>query len=367
MSARTFGLAAVLALSAAGAYAVAGERSTCLDSKLTFESSALERLVREPDRVLKTEDRFWAEEPAQKYTDAWAESNGFTISREKWRNRLARFAELDEADRLSSPLMHTAGAILADRKETLWRALRHVCDFLPEQTDTGVPIYLTAFIPPRAFVTGGIVVNVSAPYWNGNADNILNSVVHEIWHVGYSRLRESRTEAPLEHPPLYGMLEQLQNEGTATYVAYRARSDFPAPDEADFRALDTPADVTRALEEVNRLFGRVGAVSEKRIAKLSWKTGVDGRAYYVAGAHMARTIDGSRGRAELLRTVTAGPVSFVAAYNDVAPEGRRIDVPDADTIARRGAGPGSPVLVVLIAVAVLCLGILFFVLRKALV
>ena len=114
--------------------------------------------------------------------------------------------------------------------------------------------------------------------------------------MGYSRVREGRTEPPLEHEPLYGMLGQLQNEGTATYVAYQACEQIPAPDELDFRALDSPDEVTRALEEVNDLLGKVGTVSDERMGKLSWNVGVDGRAYYVAGAHMAATIDRVSGR-----------------------------------------------------------------------
>ena len=95
-------------------------RSTCLDSTLAFETSALERIVREPGKVLEDEDRFWEEEPAQKYTSVWAEKNGFIINRRKWRGRLTRFAELSEADRLDSRLMRTTEAILSGRRRS-WR------------------------------------------------------------------------------------------------------------------------------------------------------------------------------------------------------------------------------------------------------
>jgi hypothetical protein len=352
-------------LSVAGAGAAAAGPPTCLDSTLTFETSALERIVREPDRVLEDEDSFWEEEPAQKFTTAWATNNGFTLGHKKWRSKLSRFAELDEAQRRDSPLMHTTEVLLESRVEFLSRALPHVCGFLPDTTDTGVPVYFTAFIPPRAFVTGGIVINVDAPYWNDNADNILNTLTHEIWHVGYSRLRESRTETPLAHRRLYDMLEQLQNEGTATYVAHQARSMFPAPDELDFEMLDSADAVTRALDAVNRLLRRVGSVSDERMGKLSWEIGVDGRAYYIAGAHMARTIDSISGRDALIQTVTTGPLSFVTAYNSVAPEERGIKLPDADTISRRGADRGSPTLKIAIVLTVVGLAILIVAWRRA--
>jgi hypothetical protein len=358
MTTRPAALSATLVLAVGVSGIVADGRSSCLDSTLTFEASALERIVREPDRVLEGEDPFWEEEPAQQYTAAWAANNGFTISRKTWRDNLTRFAELSEASRLDSPLMQMAQAILTGRDEFLTRALPHVCAFLPDGTDTGVPVYFTAFIPPRAFVTGGIVINVDAPYWNDNADNILNTLTHEIWHVGYSHLREGRTERPLEHRQLYGIVEQLHNEGTATYVAHSARSLFPAPDELDFRMLDSPDEVIRALDEVNRLLRRIGTVSEKRMGKLSWKIGVEGRAYYIAGAHMARTIDRVNGRDALIRTVTAGPVSFVAAYNSITLANRRIEVPDAETLSLRSAEPDRRILILIGAVLVVGLTVL---------
>jgi hypothetical protein len=354
MRTRSLLVLALLVPAVPGAQA-APTQAACLDSSLTFETSALERLIREPRAVLEEEEQFWEQEPAQRYTTAWAAGNGFTLARRKWRSRLSRFAELDEAERLASPLVQTAQVLLAGREQFLARALPHVCSFLPQETDTGVPVYFTAFIPPRAFVTGGIVINVDSPYWKANADNIFNTLTHEIWHVGYSRLREHRTEPPLPHRVLYAMLEQLQNEGIATYVAYRGRSIFPAPDEIDFRFLDDPAQLRQAFDEVNGLFRRVGAVSEKQIGKLSWKIGVDGRAYYVAGAQMARVLDERVGREALIGTVTAGPASFVRAYNAEAAPHWRIEVPDAETIAAREAQAGFPISITILAAAALCM------------
>jgi hypothetical protein len=343
---------------------MAQNSNTCLDSVLKFETSALERIVREPESVLENEDLFWEEEPAQKYTTVWADNNGFTIDRNKWRKQLSGFAGMNEGERRDSPLMRTTDAILDGRESFLTAALPHVCSYLPEGTDTGVSVYFTAFIAPRAFVTGGIVINVDAPYWNGNAANILNTLAHEIWHVGYSHLRQNRTEAPLADEQLYGMLDQLQNEGTATWVGYQARSIFPAPDELDFRSLDSAGQVTTALEQVNQLFRKTGTLSEDRIRKLSWEIGVDGRAYYIAGAHMARIIDNISGRDALIRTIQEGPVSFVTAYNDVAPRDRRIEFPDQQTLAKRGESEGGRIPIIMIAIAVLGLAMLVLVMRR---
>lgn len=326
----------ILLLAGASASLSGQLRAACPDSVLTFDTSALERLVRQPERVLEDEEAFWEGEPAQQYVEAWAEGNGFSVSRERWRALVAEFAQLDETSRLGSPLKLATDAIIDGRDEFLSDALPHVCEFLPSQIDTGVPIYFTAFIPPRAFVTGGIVINAAAPYWRGNPDNILNALVHEIWHVGYSRLRAGRSEVPTEDARLYGILDQLQNEGTATYVAYLAQADFPAPDDTDYPRLDSGDAVDGSLASVNQILRKVGATTERRLDRLSWRVGVEDRAYYVGGAHMARTIDASLGRAELIATLTRGPRSFVEAYNSVAGAARRIEVPDTETIVTRG-------------------------------
>jgi hypothetical protein len=339
---------------------------SCLDSTLNFDTSALERLVNEPELVLEQEETFWSEEPAQEYTEVWARNAGFSIDRRKWRRQVSSFAQLSAGERADSPLMRTTEALLLARESFLADALPHVCAFLPEGTDTGVPVYLTAFIPPRAMVTGGIVINVDAAYWNGNAGNILNTLTHEIWHVGYSRLRNERTETPLSNGQLYGMLDQLQNEGTATYVGYRARARFPAPDEKDFDALDSPEAVTRALDEVNALLALVGTISEERLGKRSWRVGVEERAYYIAGAHMAAIIDGESGREALLATVRGGPVSFVDNYNALVSEERRVHLPRDGDPAPRGPWTYSRMVAILIAVVLLGVIAAVVVLRRML-
>jgi hypothetical protein len=313
----------------------AGSSATCLDSKLSFETSALERLINDPAGVLAEAEAYWRDEPAQQFTLAWAERNGFTISRERWARQVEAFAELPLEARETSPLTQMATAVVERREAFLTDALRHVCSFLPADTDTGVPVYFTSFIPPRAFVTGGIVINVGASYWKHNADNVLNALIHEIWHVGYSRLRSGRTEAPPSSHQLYGILDQLQNEGTATYVASTAQSRFPAPDELDFTLLESNEDLDRSISSVNELLGRIGRLSERRLSRLSWELGVEDRAYYVAGAHMARTIDERLGRAELLRTIIRGPVSFAETYNSISGAARAVHVPDERLVSRR--------------------------------
>ena len=99
--------------------------SSCLDSRIDYDTSTLEKIVRSPERVLEDEDAFWQDEKAQIYTTAWAKNVGLTISRKKWRGQIEEFAELTEEQRTR---MWIASAILVPLLIVVvlafWRRLR---------------------------------------------------------------------------------------------------------------------------------------------------------------------------------------------------------------------------------------------------
>jgi len=311
--------------------AAAQDSARCLDSKVVLETGTLEKIVRYPEAVIEEGGSFWDNEKAMVYTKGWSEGTGVPIPYMRWWTRVGQMAELSEDDRSHHPLLLMTDSIVAVKDEFLIEAVPHICSFLPDDIDFSIPVYFTAFIPPRSFVSGGIVINVSASYWKGNVENILNNLTHEIFHVAYSHMRSGRTEIALDDKQLYGMLDYLQNEGTATYVGYEAAALFPAPDEVDYRLLDNPEDVARLLQEVNDLFAQVGTISDEDLQRLSWRKGVTDRGYYIVGAHMARTIDSRLGRAALIGTLAAGPVSFVNTYNSLVGDDMRVHVAALDS------------------------------------
>jgi len=317
-------LLALTLASPPGNPAGAQETARCLNSLVEFETGTLERIVREPESVIEEGGSFWQNEEPMRYTQIWAEAVNVRIPYMRWWAQVGALSELTPEERRTHPLLVMTDSIIAVQGDFLAEAIPHVCSFLPDTIDISIPVYFTAYVPPRSFVSGGVVINVSATYWKGNVENILNNLTHEIFHVGYSHTRPQRTEPALENEQLYGMLDALQNEGTATYVGYLANPTFPAPDEVDYRLLEDPEDVTRLLAEVNALFAQVGVVSDEELQRLSWRKGVTDRGYYIVGAHMARTIDSRCGRDALKKTLTDGPVAFVTLYNSLVPEDRRI-------------------------------------------
>jgi len=120
------------------------------------------------------------------------------------------------------------------------------------------------------------------------------------------------------------LLRPLQNEGMATYVAFKAVAMYPAAAEKDYQLLANPADVIDLRNKLNGFFERATSLPADELQKRSWDIGVMQRAYYIIGADMARTIEGKAGRRALIDTITKGPRSFVTTYNALVPAADRI-------------------------------------------
>jgi hypothetical protein len=156
---------------------------------------------------------------------------------------------------------------------------------------------------------------------------VLNIVVHELFHVGFGRYIEpvdfSRIVTREQTADL--ITRSLQNEGMATYVAYRARSIFPSSTvDPDYTMLENRADVLRLGEKINRLLELGRSEPFEEIRGTIWQEGVRSRAYYVMGAYMAGRIEEDRGREALVETIVKGSRCFVEVYNGLPSDGLKI-------------------------------------------
>ena len=293
----------------------------CEESQIVINTATLEKIVFDPQSVLENEESFWEDESPQKYTKLWAESVGYSDFFNKWREQMREWADIPLEERKEHVLMRNCRRILEEKENFSKKALPHLCSYLPECADLNVTVYLTAFIPPYAFAWAdkniSVIISINSPYWKNNVENILNLLVHEVFHAGYSYCRDLRTEEKPESEDLYNMLESLHNEGICTYLGYRAMPLFPAPDVKDYKLLDNEADVIRLLGDVNEVFSKVGELSGKEIQKLAWDKCVVERGYYAVGAYMCKVIEGKRGKEALVETLLQGPVSFVKLYNSL--------------------------------------------------
>lgn len=285
----------------------------CLKSKILFNTEALEKMVYEPEWVLENEETFWSTIPAQKYTRRWIEQVNYQMDYEKWRETINEWSMVPEEQRLGMDFLRNTERIIEGKQIFIEKALPHVCSYLPDDAELDIGVHFTAYVPPRAFAMGEIVINMTATYWNNNPDNILNTMVHELFHVGYSYCRDLRGGE--EEGQLWFVMDNIHSEGVCTYIAYKALDIFPAPDEKDFQMLDNPDEVTKHIKNTNMILGKIGKVSEEELNKLAWDVGVIGRSYYVAGAHMCRVIEERAGKEALKQTIIDVPEAFFDAYN----------------------------------------------------
>jgi len=290
---------------------------------IRFDTAALERIVYEPRWVLDNEEEFWSGYPAQRYTRDWARAVNYEIDYGDWRRRISEWSRVPEGERRAGSLLRITETIVGARERFLRDAVPHLLGYLPEATVLDVGIYFTAFIPPRAFAMGEIVFNVAATYWKGNPDNILNTMVHELFHGGYGYWSRDDEDSGLQEK----ILRNIHSEGSATYAAYTARHLFPAPDEKDFQMLEDPEKVREHLGQVKMILRAAAEKPGPEVEKMIWDIGVIGRAFYTVGAHMCKVIEEELGLEALVSTFKSGPAAFTELYNEASEPSLRLHSP----------------------------------------
>ena len=123
---------------------------------------------------------------------------------------------------------------------------------------------------------------------------------------------------------LYYILECLQNEGLATYVAYQASQRYPAANNRDYSLAASDEQVSGLRNEINVFLSNISEMPSDRALRDIFELGVRRRAFYVVGFDMARKIEQKMGSKRLAETVAQGPISFYKLYNSIADEDGRI-------------------------------------------
>jgi len=288
-----------------------------------------------PPIVLDTDavDAFlrWADGPHRELFD-WRDRQVFAITRE-WakgsalpdpdaeiERQLREVAQSGPGDVRVVRARRLLSALEQGRQAFLGSASKHLAQYLPRETPIRGRVVFGVMLPGYAFSDGhNIVINLTSEYWKDNRDKVLNLLVHELFHNGFATHQQARSVAAAEQggSAISNIAWQIQNEGTATYVAYRAKP--PGLEVEDYALLDSPPEVRRRFELVRGLLDRARAGNPDGLAAEIWEHGVKQRAFYVVGAFMARRIEEQRGRAALVATIGAGTRAFFAAYDATSP------------------------------------------------
>jgi len=302
---------------------------------IRFDAGTLERLFADPHTVLADPQGFWDSEEPMRYAKGWHKGVDVPIDWDHFRAVVGSIASLSAEQRASHPALLTARRTIEQETQFLAEGLEHLCRFLPDNPAfLDIKILFTGGIRANAFAWEHVVVDATSKFWHQHAITIdekaswiLNMLVHECWHGGYSENRDQRSECPPDDERLYKLLDNIQNEGIATYVNYTAQSIFPALVDPDFRMLDDPRRVAAKFAAMVSILEKRWSLDESELRKLSWEDGVQGRAFYVGGAHMARVLDERAGRAALNETIAKGPYAFAVDYNEVADADSLVPLP----------------------------------------
>lgn len=303
-------------------------------AKIRFDAGTVERLFADPEGALADAEGFWEREELMRYARGWHEVVGVPMDFDSFRNVVREIVALPATERTEHPALQMTRRVMQEEGRFLAAGIPHVCRLLPDRAATlDIRVLFAGGLRVNAFAYEQVVVNVTSRFWHEadlsideRASWVLNMLVHECWHGGFCENSERWTDARLDDEALQGLLGNIQNEGIATYVNYTAQAIFPAEAEEDFQMLDDAAEVARKLETMNAILAQRHVLDEAALRDLAWKEGVLGRAFYVGGAHMARTLDERAGRRALVDTIATGPVSFVTAYNAVADPALRVSV-----------------------------------------
>lgn len=216
-----------------------------------------------------------------------------------------------------------AERIMSGREQFLAWAVPHLRAYLPAGTPIRGAVALAAFLPNYAFsMDKAIVISVTDRFWSNDPARLFNLLVHELFHNGFIRYQrgESPNDATEGTALLRTLLWLVQNEGLATYVAYRAKPAGLVLN--DYRFLDSPEEVGKRFELCRRLIGDLRRATQPELASLKermWQEGNTLRVSYIVGAAMARRIEQIDGRRQLLKTIESGPQNFLEVYQATSP------------------------------------------------
>jgi hypothetical protein len=288
----------------------------CLQSKIRFDDSSLEKIVMHPEDVLANPVAFWASDSAYQLVKLWHQRVLFPIPMEQWKGWVQSFKNLPVEEREKNIQLVAAKFMIKKEEEFNERAIPYICSFLPKNCpNINTTIYFTTAIMASGFQLGNSIVIYGA---NADKDNLL---IHELFHQGFDKCKPKRLESSSQDSVIYQIYNDLQNEGIATYVGYKGLKEFPncRTDKLkdDYKLFENHEEVNALRNKMNDLFKKALILGEKELMDTLWQVGSMDRAYYVVGCFMANTIDEKLGRDALVGTISKGPQSFLRTYNSL--------------------------------------------------
>jgi len=288
--------------------------------KIEVNMESLKRLLLEGEKIIENPEEFVATDGAYKKAAAFYAKNKGKIVSEEWKNVVRHVSIKIKEGKDDSPYIKLLNKLEAELADFVAKAKPILAKYLPQREFCRIDskVYFTAFTAFDSMnIWDSVVINVLNPRYLLDADFILNTLVHELYHSGYGSCSAFREEPMLEQK-LYYILECLQNEGLATYVAYQASQRYPAANNRDYSLAASDEQVSGLRNEINVFLSNISEMPSDRALRDIFELGVRRRAFYVVGFDMARTIEQRMGCEKLAESVAQGPISFYELYNSLA-------------------------------------------------
>lgn len=301
-------------------------KDKCSKVRVRIDASSIKEIFLRPEGILKDRDVFWESDYALKSIKGTFEMLKRPVPYEEWENKIAGIAGLSAEERARHPY-YLASLELEQRAEYFnTTAVPYICRYLPDSLEVEYTItaYITAYVGGYRFMLGNdLFINIDHENWKGSSEKILNNLAMVVFDAGYEKCKLMWTEKPPEDR-YYRLIQYLQQRGIATYAGYKAREILPADGVNDYALLEDDGEIVRLRNSLNGLFTNAAKMTGDELRRSASEIGIRGRAYTVVGAYMARLIDENLGRKGLIETLVKGPRSFVAAYNGLVGEGKKI-------------------------------------------
>lgn len=296
---------------------------------LIFDDSAVRTVLNNPKLALEKKDSIWHTNDGYKLVLQWHKIQEVPESYEFYEFALNDMLSDNPRFTKDNRYLETIDKIKEIHQIKGDLINNHLSSYLPGDSSFSAYAYFVAFTEPYAFsMSGNLGIDIASPRWHKNPEYIINIVIHETYHIGYDLYSPDRLGFTPKN--IKEFIEKtfavIKNEGMATYVAYRALDIIPSDyKDRDYQLLEDNEKVDNAFYQINQLIQETSIASIDSLNQKAWVVGVQrDRAFYIAGAFMAQTIEKEYGKEYLIDLVRQDCFKFIEAYNRIADKKNKI-------------------------------------------
>ncbi len=283
--------------------------------RITFDSSGLDAASTYIKDRTPANLRAIAESPGGDFAYRhyrWSNMDTRTSAEEFW---AARLAKADESTIRNAA--EVRDYLLAQDRG---RWLPGVLDYLPEEHRFDATVYLNLGYDNVA-LGGNVAMNLGHAPFHADRREAVYYLMHELAHAGYFAYHDMPDlKAPATWGELAANVRFLTHlEGMGVITPLQLRAEEGGLGDPDYIALADPAERQRRVRTYFTKLERLESSPDRKVA--DGDLGIYGefsekptRLWYIAGCHMAQSIEAERGRNSLRELVRMGCDEFFHAY-----------------------------------------------------